>query len=765
MLNTIKSKIIFISVIMLAALNLLLCLFGYLYLKNGKTLLLDSYSHSISVFAKNINKEVIKIENNAKDLALHGELFFAIDKDKSIAEQTIIKLFDNYQDSLGGGIWFEPYSVRAYQKLLCIYVYRNKDNKVVTDEEFETEAYNYPNQSWYKEIMPQLAGGDRVAWSLPYFEKEGSNTLMVTAGAGIYNNNKLVGMSTVDWEISSIIKSVSEIKPTPNTFALFADKKHDYIIAVNDSYMNNDALIGKPLKSLPWYNDNLKQITYFDYHNKKYVPYVKTLDNEMILIVNIPKHEMYSVLYRNVLILLVGLLMVTLFISLLLYMVLKRNINTPIEKLSDIANRISQGDLEAEIKIEKPKEFAKLADTFHKMTTDIKSITKERERIESELTLAKAIQASSLPNVFPPYPDNNEFDIFADMEPAKEVGGDFYDFYFIDETHFMFLIADVSGKGIPAALFMMTVKTLINYIAQSGYSPKQMIEKINKKIYKNNKQGFFVTMLAGIVDVKTGDIAYVNCGHNPPLVKHGKDPFKFVDLKPNIVLGAFESADFNINTAKLSPGDTVILYTDGITEAVDSAGELYGEERLLTAINNQNYLNTKDMLQYIKQDTYKFTKEMPQSDDMTMLIFKYNGEPKEGESILYSENATKENYKHYLNWLTEVVNKFNLEQDLMFKLQLVSEEIYTNVFSYAYPEEEGNIQIIFTKYPDEIMLQISDSGVPFNPLDREDPDVELPPQSREQGGLGIYMVKKTADGINYEYKDGKNILTLQFRLN
>ena len=765
MLNTIKSKIIFISVVMLAALNLLLCLFGYLYLKNGKTLLLDSYSHSISVFAKNINKEVIKIEDNAKDLALHGELFFAIDKDKSVAEQTIIKLFDNYQDSLGGGIWFEPYAVRPYQKLLCIYAYRNKDNKVVTDDEFETEAYNYPNQSWYKEIMPQLAKGDRVAWSLPYFEKEGSNTLMVTAGAGIYNNKKLVGMSTVDWEISSIIKSVSEIKPTPNTFALFADKKHDYIIAVNDSYMDNNALIGKPLKSLPWYNDNLKQITYFTYHNKKYVPYVKTLDNGMILIVNIPKHEMYSVLYRNVLILLVGLLMVTLLISLLLYMVLKRNINTPIEKLSDIANRISQGDLEAEIKIEKPKEFAKLADTFHKMTTDIKSITKERERIESELTLAKAIQASSLPNVFPPYPDNNEFDVFADMEPAKEVGGDFYDFYFIDETHFMFLIADVSGKGVPAALFMMTVKTLINYIAQSDYSPKQMIEKINQKIYTNNKQGFFVTMLAGIVDVKTGDIAYVNCGHNPPLVKHGKEPFEFVDLKPNIVLGAFENADFNISTAKLSPGDTVVLYTDGITEAVDSTGELYGEERLLKAINNQNYLNTKDILQYIKQDTHKFTKEMPQSDDMTMLIFKYTGEPKEGESILYSENATKENYKHYLDWLTEVVNKFNLGQDLMFKLQLVSEEIYTNVFSYAYPEKEGNIQIIFTKYPDEIMLQISDSGVPFNPLDREDPDVELPPQSREQGGLGIYMVKKTVDGINYEYKDGKNILTLQFKLN
>jgi sigma-B regulation protein RsbU (phosphoserine phosphatase) len=138
------------------------------------------------------------------------------------------------------------------------------------------------------------------------------------------------------------------------------------------------------------------------------------------------------------------------------------------------------------------------------------------------------------------------------MEPAKEVGGDFYDFYFIDKDNFMFLIADVSGKGVPAALFMMTTKTLINYIAQSGLPPKEMIETINQKICENNKHGFFITLLAGIVNVNTGKITFINCGHNPPLVKHNNGEFKYLELESNIVLGAFDSAEFTISEGMLS---------------------------------------------------------------------------------------------------------------------------------------------------------------------------------------------------------------------
>lgn len=779
--NTVKSKIILISALMLIMLSILLSAFAYLYLQSGKTLLLKGYSHYISNFAEKINKDIIRIEDNAKDLALQGEMFNHIDKDRNMALFTTINIFKNYPSSLGGGIWFEPNVIDPVKRWYCIYVYRNKNNEIIPDEQFETEEYDYLNKSWYKEIFPNVTKENNVAWSLPYYEKEGSNTLMVTAGAGIYDsNNKKIGISTVDWEISSIIKSVSEMKPTPSSFALFGDEDDNSIIASTDPYMDNSSLLGKPLNTLPWYNQNLINITYFDYHGQKFIPYVKSLNNGMVLIICIPKVELFYYLIKHVVILFVTFMIVGLLISILLYTGLKKYIDTPINKLSDIAHKIGEGNLNTEIKIEKPLEFAQLAKTFNNMAKDIRNITKERQSIESELSLAKEIQASSLPCVFPPFPDKKEFDIYAGMEAAKEVGGDFYDFYFIDDKNFMFLIADVSGKGVPAALFMMTTKTLINYIAQSGLPPKDMIETINRKICENNKQGFFITLLAGIVNIETGKVTFINCGHNPPLIKHENNDFKYLELEPNIVLGAFDSAEFNISEGILNSGDTICIYTDGVTEAINSSGEQFGEERLLQTINSITDGSVEDIQLNIKSKVKEFAQGVAQSDDMTMLTFRYNGKinkteindviAKSIESLfnqdgneylkIYNNFATKENYKEFSLWLNDVIAKWQLNSDTTNKLQLISEELYTNIFSYAYPEKEGVVEVALIRENASIVCIFRDWGIPYNPLERPDPDVTLPPENRDMGGLGIYIVKNSVDEISYEYKDNSNVLKM-----
>ena len=761
--NTVKSKIILISALMLIALSLLLSVFAYLYLQNGKALLLRGFSYHISNFADEINKDIIRIESNAKDLALQGELFNHIDKNRDMALFTTINIFKNYPHSLGGGIWFEPYIINPEKRRYCIYVYRNKNNEVIPDEQFETEEYDYLNKSWYKEIFPNVTKERNVAWSLPYYEKEGSNTLMVTAGAGIYENDKLIGISTVDWEITSIIKSVSEMKPTQNSFALFGDKEKDSIIVSTDPYMDNSSLLGKPLGTLPWYNENLINITYFDYQGQKFIPYVKTLDNGTVLIICIPKHELFYYLVKNVLILFTIFMLLSLGISVLLYTGLKKYIDKPIIKLTDIANKIGQGNFNTEIKLEKPLEFAQLAETFNKMTKDIRTITSERQRIESELSLAKVIQASSLPTVFPPFPNNKELDIYAGMEAAKEVGGDFYDFYFIDKTHFMFLIADVSGKGVPAALFMMTTKTLINYIAKSNLPPKKMIEEINKKICENNKHGFFITMLAGIVDVTTGKIVFINCGHNPPLIKQNDGEYRYLELEPNIVLGAFDTAEFEVSEMQLKDGDEIFIYTDGITEAINASDEQFGEERLLNAINNIYSYDTKIILEGVKQKVKDFAQGVAQSDDMTMLIFKYFGKNASNKKS-YKGIASKQNFRNFISWLKKTCSDFNFNEEVKNKLHLVSEELYTNIFSYAYKENQGAIEVILKREDKSLTYTFIDSGIPYNPLERPDPDVTLPPESREQGGLGIFIVKNSVDEISYENKDGKNILSMKILL-
>ena len=751
MFNTIKSKILLIVFSMLITLTIVLSAFTYVYLKNTKTLVIKTCSIAIGEFVQSINKDILKIEDNTRDLALAGEMYIDYKK-KSGLELITKKVFENYPESLGGGIWFLPYHIDKSKRLNCVYAYRSKNNEILIDDSFEKEDYNYPGQKWYKEIINKLSKEKNIAWSMPYFEKEGSNTYMVTAGAGIYKNDELIGISTVDWDINDIVKEVYNIRPTEHSFALFADEKNDFIIASTDPYIHNPGFSGKSLKTLSWYNDSLRKITYFTYKNKKFVPYVKTLDNGMILIVNVPKDELFYFIVMQVSALFVLLMIISIIISILLYMGLQNNITRPINILMDIAREIGKGKLNTEIKLEKPEEFAHLASTFNKMTHDIEKITKQREKMESELLIAKEIQSSALPDKFPAYPERYDFDIYACMDAARDVGGDFYDFYFIDEDKLLFLIADVSGKGVPAALFMMTVKTLVNTISKEGLSPKELIKEINNTICSNNKRGLFVTMFIGIMDFKQSKLTCINCGHNPPLIKQIGN-YDYLHLESNVVLGAIKDMDFEIKEIPISPNDSIFIYTDGITEAMDKNSQLYGELRLKNILNSSKNLSSYDICKNIKDDVALYSGGIEQSDDITMLVFKYFGNVDSYKNI-----ASKENYKYFKMWLEDKIK--DISSDIKYKIELCFEEIYTNIFSYAYPEGYGEVEVKINKGED-IELEFIDRGIKYNPLDKPDPDIEQSLDERQIGGLGIYMVKKNAKSVEYKYENA-NILTLKF---
>ena len=773
MFKTIKSKIIAMTVVTLAVLLTAFLCYAIIFRMRTKQLMLKNFAFSLNSYIQKIDQDVLAIEDNSNDLALIGSLFYRTDKDPTLTYNVITKIFENYTESLGGGIWFEPYVVFPNQKRTCFYAYRNKDNKVVIDKNFASEEYDYHNQGWYKQIKAQVTKENKVAWSLPYYENQGSNTMMITAGTGIFDGDKFIGMSTVDWEIGSIIEEVSKMKPTENGFHLFekkgvmkdyfvllGSKDFDYILASTDPYLDNKNLIGKSLKNIPWYKDNLRYITYINYHNRKYVPFVKYSKNGLVLIICLPKSEMFKYVDRFAIEMFLSILFICFMIPALMYLDFKRYIITPIDKLTDIAHKISKGE-NVEIKLEKPEEFAQLASTFDAMTKDIKSITKERVKINSELSIAKSIQASSLPNVFPPFPERSEFDIYASMTPAKEVGGDFYDFYFIDDNNFMFLIADVSGKGVPSALFMMTAKTLINNMSLVGYPPKQLIETINKKLCETNKQGFFVTMLAGIVNLETGKLSLINCGHNPPLIKRKNGEYEYLHLNSNVALGVIDDAEFEIHETELNEGDIIFTYTDGITEALNDKEELFGENRLLACLNKiDDEKDAKNILVNIKQDINEFTNSAPQSDDITMLIFKYQ----KGNSSMktFSQLALPENYKPFYTWLHKVCDEWKLDDGLKNKLDMTSEEIFANITFYAYPQGNGMIDVSIDNQNGEITLKFEDKGIPYNPLEKPDPDITLPPEERPLGGLGIFMVKEMAKDVTYQRVDDRNILTIKF---
>ena len=331
-----------------------------------------------------------------------------------------------------------------------------------------------------------------------------------------------------------------------------------------------------------------------------------------------------SVLIRLVIVLAVSAMAILVFSYLV-----SRTITNPIKALLEKVGRIGQGDLEVRTDDQGKDEIAELARAFNKMTIDLKTyianlarITAEKERIGAELDVATKIQASMLPCIFPAFPERDEFEVFATMLPAKEVGGDFYDFFFIDPDHLVLVIADVSGKGVPAALFMVIAKTLLKNNAQSGLAPEEVFATVNNMLCENNEASMFVTAFMGVYQISTGQLTYVNAGHNPPLLRRAGEEFTWLPTKPGFVLAGMEDMAYRQETITLAAGDTLYLYTDGVTEAVNPAAELLGDAKLLADLNRRGDWDLFDLLHGIKGEIDQFAQGAEQADDITMLGLK-----------------------------------------------------------------------------------------------------------------------------------------------
>ena len=251
----------------------------------------------------------------------------------------------------------------------------------------------------------------------------------------------------------------------------------------------------------------------------------------------------------------------------------------------------------------------------------------ENERISSELSIAAQIQESVLPDVFPPFPDKKDIDLYALMHPAKEVGGDFYDFFLIDDNHLAVVVADVSGKGIPAALFMMVSKSFIKNEVLEGKHVDEVFCEVNNQLCENNKENFFVTAWLGILDLTSGALTYVNAGHNPPVILRRDGSVEWMRMQPGLVLAAMTDIPYFGNEIRLERGERLLLYTDGVTEATDKYETLYSEERLQNFMNSIRNADSETLCRMIRSDINRFVGTAPQFDDITMLSLQYKGGP------------------------------------------------------------------------------------------------------------------------------------------
>jgi len=608
---------------------------------NYRQLRTEEVSGIVAFESERVSKIIAEMERNAIDLALAGRQFYlSPDRPPELGISVSVENFNAFTAAVGGGIWYEPYALDANNRRVCFYAFFDPALGVVRhDPEFETEEYDYHTQMWYMRISAGVDGYNAV-WTLPYYDDAGTNALMTTVGAGIFDNNgRLAGISTVDWEIQSMVDRLSTIKPTAGSFVLIASPGDDYIIS--DTKQPETVMSGASLLNLPWFTDlrfsrsGTVDIGRFTDSGIEYMSFSRMFSNGWLFSVQIPAREIFTEIEKRNL--RFSLIIASSFIThlLLAAYILSRIINRPLHKLSKGVAELGSGNLEKRLDINSRDEFGTLAAVFNKMTVDLKeSIDQnvrehaEKERIGTELNVATKIQASMLPRCFPAFPGRTEFDIYAAMQPAKEVGGDFYDFFFVDNNTLAIVIADVSGKSVPAALFMVIARTLIKNTALSGKSPATVFGIVNKMLCENNDANMFVTAILGYLDIPSGTLTFVNAGHNPPLLRSGGH-FDWLKVKPEIVLAVREDAFYRQYEVILRHGDELLLYTDGVTEAVNNDNELFSDRRLLETVNNNLDLPLREFTVSLKCEIDKFAEGAEQADDITMLVLRYTGEKTE----------------------------------------------------------------------------------------------------------------------------------------
>lgn len=450
-------------------------------------------------------------------------------------------------------------------------------------------------------------------------------------------------------------------------------------------------------------------------------------------------------------------------------------ITRPLHTLCLAAEDLAAGQFDSSLPVvgKNPDEIGRMIHSFDSMRINLKeyianlaSTTAAKEKIESELSIACEIQHSILPKLFPPFPKRAGLDIYASLESAREVGGDLYDFTLLDDDHLYFCIGDVSGKGVPASLFMAVGKTLLKSTIQTLRDPALALIHVNNELAEGNETCMFITLFCGILNFNTNEIIYSNAGHNPPVSINHNHP-AFLPPAQSAPLGAMEDMPYQNETLQLEEGEQLLLYTDGVTEAMNEQQELFGEERLMELLKTNPSRTAEKRITTVMQALQLHAKNAEQSDDITMLCLahsrheQFSCDEKSPTSSLVLTNH-REEFARMVTWLEELALKLQWDSALLMSLNLALEEWVVNVVSYAFPDHElHEIELRIWQSESSITVEIIDDGIPFDPTQLAAPDLDIPVEEREIGGLGIHFIHHTMDTFAYARNKDQNIVTMK----
>lgn len=612
-------------------------------------IILTNYMYSRQKTEEQINKEVNatvssainKVESvlNAVEKVPENLGFFF---EKNRLEEHEIKdilceTLKRNPEIFGLSIAFEPNQFKRDRVYAGFYCFRKQ--KEIVYEQYGGDSDKYFFQDWYQ-LAKELQSPQ---WSEPYFEEQ---TIMSSYSVPLYRNvdnkRQLIGIIVADISLEWLSDIVQSIKVFQTGYAMLISQNGTIVTHPNRKLIMNETFfsiaeekndlkmrdIGRQM--LRKDSGQFENVNIFD--TKAHVYYSKIPSNEWRLIILFPSEEMIQDIKKlNLIVFTLAITGIAMLSLMSLYVA--KNITSPLTRLSDTTEQIGKGNLEIEIpNIQGNDEVARLSDSVSRMRVALKdyiaqltNATIAKERIESELRIAHDIQMNILPKTFPPFPDKAEFDIFAMIEPAREVGGDFYDFYLLDGDRLCFLIADVSGKGVPAALFMSVTKTFFKVFAHNAQMPHQLLDAVNSELSENNDSAMFVTVFCGILHYKTGELYFANGGHLPPVLIRKDTPPTFIDMPDGVVLGVFRDYKYETAKIRLQKCDKLILYTDGVTEAMNDKNELYDSERLVKCLKVISHMSIQDTTKNLMRDVRVFTEGAPQSDDITILCLDFKG--------------------------------------------------------------------------------------------------------------------------------------------
>ena len=571
--------------------------------------------------------------------------------DKRSIDELLMTIVKSNEDIYGSTVSFVPFGFDPALKAYAPYYY--KKNGMISFVQL-ADSYDYFNRDWFKK--PLETG--KPTWSNPYFDEGGGETLMITYSYPFMEKNlepinqMFKGVITADISLDHLTDMVSGIKIEETGYAFLLSDKGDLIVwpqkdlimketifsladKLGDSELRN---VGEEmLKQGSGFLDAGLSLT----EKESFLAFSSLPDFGWRLGVVIPKHELFAQTYALEKILLILGVAGILLLSTVSLMV-ARSVSAPLKRMAHVTEKVGEGHFDVDF-TEKTRldEVGQLARSFMSMSKSLRSYMKDltqatanKERIESELRIAADIQKSMLPSSFPAFPNRNDFDIYALMRPAKEVGGDFFDFFLLDDDHLCVSVGDVSGKGTPAALFMSVTKYLIEACTTVDTPIDETLEKINKLLAKNNETCMFVTVFLGVLDLKSGDFVYANAGHNSPLIWTQDAPVVFLELVGGPLLGIMDPGLFRVGKTTLVPDGGLLVYTDGVTEAFNVEGEPFSDEKLLRTVERIRGADVKSITEKVLREIDEFCGVVPQSDDITIMALNYKPDHKDSDGLI-----------------------------------------------------------------------------------------------------------------------------------